>query len=906
MFLFGWLTAAAGATPAPDLSFSNAVFITNRTDLCLPSGLRILYHQEPHHPTVTWTTVIGSGSVSDPPGKEGLAHLVEHLWFRSTPRRASVWQEADAIGASINGSTRPDDTRYPTAAPASALPQVVELEAARLTRPLQGVSPEVFDTEREVVRAELRWRYENSSGSGYLALLGEVFDEGHPYHRPGIGTHASLDATTLGAAQAWAASHYVPENTTWMITAPLSAEDFRVVLAERLPESMFAGASQCSEQDLPTAPLPEPRQRDPVTVEAYVQSPQALIGWALPAGLTRGDAQIQRVTALLQQAMWRVNARCYSRAMVHATLVYCRLGVPEDEPEARVAKALDQVYLAWDNANPSWSERRFQRQRSRELSDLFRSVESLTASHSDAAYVHHTGDLDQLTSWLRDTLDATQHADAAFASKWLDQRRAVSVILTPREEAPDSVPHAEGRAPASSVPTQELDDSMLSGLDTSTLRKERLPNGLEVWVYPYGRAPFARATLVMDGGWALAPSRAVESQRNASTRSLGGVLDDTEMAYIPVRVGGDWFVSVNATTLEYGIRGAAGSLEALLYLLRKRMDHMVVRPEMRREVQRDLEEQLWSGLERASVWAAMERATHLVGEHGWDPELPTASPKEVRAWSHEVVRPTGSTLIIVGRVDPDEAIAHAKTWWASFQDRGTGQPHQRRLQPAPSRPRQIVVLDEPARIGAAVHLACPVGPTDHEGLAARQVLSTTLDTLVQGRLRGQLGATYGVSAWTEALPTGDAALHVTTDVTSPAAATAVQSILHPLTVLRGGKAGQRHIAGARRTLIRKSVLGLRDSREVSNRLRAARRSGHGVAVIDESQERLAAVDTAAVAGLLETCVGHEVVTVQGPVGELREAIETLMADGHPVRVLDWEAERDAWMKEHAPKRWRRR
>jgi zinc protease len=52
-------------------------------DVHCPSGLRVIVERAPGSQVAGVTTVVGAGSRQDPPGREGLAHLVEHLTFRA-------------------------------------------------------------------------------------------------------------------------------------------------------------------------------------------------------------------------------------------------------------------------------------------------------------------------------------------------------------------------------------------------------------------------------------------------------------------------------------------------------------------------------------------------------------------------------------------------------------------------------------------------------------------------------------------------------------------------------------------------------------------------------------------------------------------------------------------------------
>ena len=914
MFIFTLFNLAHAA---PALELAGDAFTLERTELCLPSGLRIIYQQEPQHPTVTITSVIGTGSTADPEGMEGLAHLMEHLWFRSHAVRPdmSVWDMASRLGGSINGSTTPDATDYTVVAPKSRLGVFMAMEAARVVDPLKMVTEETFQTEREVVRSELRWRYENSSGQGYLALLEVLFDEGHPYHRPTIGTHESLDAITFDAVRQFAAQHYVPSNTTWVITAPQSLDEFRETLAKRLPAQLVQGSASCSgSSPLATEPGP-PSVEKTVRVDAFVSRPMAMIAWSLPAGYGARDAQIERTTELLERSLWRFGASCSSRRMWYASMAWCAVPLPSKSAtqEQYLDDVLDDVSSFWDTGQRHNSEYRYRQELIDQQANLFNTVERLPTSQHDAHYIHLTGRMDWLGSRFRQVQGAKFEVDAKFAARWFDQRRAVRVILKPRSQA-DAQPNRHAQASASTQITAGtvVDEKKIRDasrvLDLSQLRKKKLANGLEVWVLPYGRAPFARATLMMDGGWAQAPSAAVESLKNFAFVSLGdAAVQGAQLAYAPVRVGGDWFITRSSLTTEYGIRGTAGKLDAMLYLLRQRIENGRLDMAGKAELREAIADAMWDSWAHPATWGRMQRSLHLTGTHDeWDPSLldEMASTKrgDVERWVRKIFRPTGNTLIIVGRVDPDRALALAETWFGDFKDRSDGSAHTMTLKPHTPPARRVVVLEERSRQGALVELECDLGEDSLQASESQTVLSSAVRSIAKTRLRSQRGATYGVSSSLDILPNRHTGLYVSTDVTSDAAGTAVRTLLDSLSALAKQTLAPTVIEHRKLELARRSGLRLRNSQEASNKLRSARRQQFGLEYITDFPDRLAAVDAKAVAGLLPSCVGHEIVTVRGQVAPIVSSLNEAKVKHE---VLDWSTERDEAMKHYDPRRYRK-
>ncbi len=97
----------------------------------------------------------------DPPGEEGLAHLVEHLTYRAVDPVASGgvaltrWNRLiQAAVGEMNGYTTPDCLIfYEIAAPAE-LSTLVGLETARLADPLAAVDERAFALERDIIGSE--------------------------------------------------------------------------------------------------------------------------------------------------------------------------------------------------------------------------------------------------------------------------------------------------------------------------------------------------------------------------------------------------------------------------------------------------------------------------------------------------------------------------------------------------------------------------------------------------------------------------------------------------------------------------------------------------------------------------------------------------------------------------------
>jgi zinc protease len=255
-------------------------------DLQLPSGLRILVQEDHAAPLVA---VVGVGSASDPPGKEGLAHLFEHLTYRARhDAGATLWSALEAAGVGeFNAETRSEATLYYMAATPAALPEMLRLEAARLASPLAGVDDEALATERDIVRNEWREHGETDfSGTVIGWLYAAVFPPSHPYAR--AATHESLSRVELADAEKLAKLSYRPDNMTVMVIGDVTISQVVELLRGALPAKLVGDAASPSvvgrrlALDAPDPPAPPPQRLQ--RYDGPVDQPELWIGWSLPGG----------------------------------------------------------------------------------------------------------------------------------------------------------------------------------------------------------------------------------------------------------------------------------------------------------------------------------------------------------------------------------------------------------------------------------------------------------------------------------------------------------------------------------------------------------------------------------------------------------------------------------------------
>jgi predicted Zn-dependent peptidase len=249
------------------------------------NGLRVLTLEDRTTPVVSFQMWVHVGS-GDEARWTGLAHLFEHMMFRGSKRvpgelRDRLLRERGARG---NAYTSNDVTVYFEDVSPEHLPLVIDLEEERLRNLI--VSPEVLETERQVVLEERRQRTDDDpQGRLIEAMLGLTF-LAHPYRTPTIGWPSDVEQVGVAECLAFFRSYYVPNNIVITIAGAFDAEEALARIARGLGELPRA-------PDPPRNPTREPTQRGErrAVVHVPVRGPLVGAAWHAPAaGHPDGDA----------------------------------------------------------------------------------------------------------------------------------------------------------------------------------------------------------------------------------------------------------------------------------------------------------------------------------------------------------------------------------------------------------------------------------------------------------------------------------------------------------------------------------------------------------------------------------------------------------------------------------------
>ena len=325
-----------------------------------PSGLRVVVERDTRTQLAGVFLVVGSGSSSDPAGKEGLAHYVEHLAFQSRPFGAESFSDLLDKGGAVerNASTDFDSTTYFEIGPASALPQLLRIEGVRMVVPVSDVPDRARTVELDVVQNELRERNETGFiGDVYSRLLAAVFPSGHPYARPIGGSHQSVATFTQADTDSFAKTHYRPSNMTLVLLGNIDLDRAEALLADTLPGALVSAPSAVKLPERlspapPAVPEPPPAPAALPRVQAAIAAPELWVGWSLPRGFDRdgyllsflSSAARGQLSGLLEDDRDIASVRAYPVPGKEASMLLVQVALhAAADPEKTLDRVLREV-----------------------------------------------------------------------------------------------------------------------------------------------------------------------------------------------------------------------------------------------------------------------------------------------------------------------------------------------------------------------------------------------------------------------------------------------------------------------------------------------------------------------------------------------------------------------------------
>jgi zinc protease len=652
----------------------------------LPNGLRVLIRRDSSAPVVAIVTHVCTGYFDETDDVVGIAHVLEHMYFKGTPTRrvGEIARETKAVGGYLNAATIYDYTTYYTVLPASGFVTGLEIQFDAYANSL--IDARELARELEVIIQEAKRKADNPHAVA-IETLYEVLHDRHRIRRWRIGREPGLRGLTREQLLAFYHNFYRPGNTILVIVGDVDP-DAALREVERRYGALAAGA--------PTR-VPGPRERG-TTGFRYrewagdIGQTQLAIGWRTP-GSTHPDTPHLDLLATVLGAgrASRLYRAVRDRTLASSVAAYnytpTELGVFVVQAESPPATAAAALHAAWRQVRAAREDGigalELERAKRIQESRWIRRLETMEGQANHLAEWEALGDWRLGDRYLERLVTATTEHVRAVAERYLAPEAAGVVVYRPQ-----AAPVVADSADAARALIEWGDVESLPPVGTATPSPaavvadggpsfEREEVGVRVYRTRTGIPILVRrkpgAGLVHFGVYAIGGS----VDEGAERAGLGTLLVRTALKGTKRRsaaviaeegelLGGSVIGGAGVESFGWSMSVPAKHARAALELLADVVAGAAF-PDAAYETEREIaiadviamRDDMYRYPMRLAAAAAFEGHPYGIPVSGTEESLRRISVEDLRSWHSGRVRASPSVIAVVGDLDADDVAALA-------------------------------------------------------------------------------------------------------------------------------------------------------------------------------------------------------------------------------------------------------
>ncbi len=688
----------------------------------LKNGLRVVIVQNKLAPVVTTEINYLVGSNEAPEGFPGMAHAQEHMMFRGSPA-LSADQLADitaAMGGDFDADTQQTVTQYFFTVPAEDLDLALHIEADRMSGVLD--TDKLWGEERGAIEQEVAQDLSNPQYVFYTKLLAAMF-KGTPYAHDALGTRPSFNKTTGAMLHQFYDSWYAPNNAIFVIVGNV---DPQATLKE--VEKLFGSIPSKKIAAHPAVTL-EPVKPETLNLTTDLPYGLAIVSFRMPGSDSPDYAAAQVLSDVLSSQRWNLYglvpqgkalyAGFQMSALPKAGIGFTMAVFPKGADAAGLVKEMKGILAeAVQKGLPADLVEAAKRQELADSELQKNSVSGLAEAWSQALAVEGRQSPD-------DDVRAMEKVTVAdvdrVAKQVLDQDHAIVAILTPQPSGkplsskgfggkesfapknPKAVklpPWAEKALGRLSVPA-----SVVNPVVTT------LPNGLTLIVQPESISD----TVTVFGQ--------IKNQSDLETpkgqEGVNQVLDQlfsfgtTTLDRLAFQKALDDIGAKESAGTSFSVEALADHFDRAVQLLADNELNPAL-PEQAFKIMQMQTARSVAGLLQSPFYLS-GRALDAALFPKEDPSLREATPQtvsaltlqDVKAYYAKVFRPDLTTIVVMGKVTPEQAKAAVEKYFGGWKAEG---PKPETVLPAvPANKPSSTVVPDSSRVQDSVTLAETLG-----------------------------------------------------------------------------------------------------------------------------------------------------------------------------------------------------
>jgi zinc protease len=400
----------------------------------LSNGLKVLVRRDASAPVVAIVTYVSAGYFDEADEVSGIAHVLEHMYFKGTPGRGvgEIAKQTKAVGGYLNAGTIYDHTSYYTVLPSSGFTHGLDIQADAYANSL--IDAEELRRELEVIIEEAKRKADNP-GAVATETLYELLHDTHRMRRWRIGREEGLRALTRDALMTFYRNYYHPGNTVLSIVGDVDP-DAVFAEVERRYGALASGAPDRLPAPHETAP-DEFRYRD---MHGDIAQTQLAIGWRTPdashpdtplldvAAMALGTGRASRLYRAVRERQLASSVSAYNYTPT-------QLGVFVLRAETPPKTTLDAARAMWDQVrrlrDGDVGDLELERAKRIAESQWLRRLEDMEGQANYLAEWEAFGDWRLGERYLERMVTATSADVTRAAAQWLEPDRAGVLVYRP-------------------------------------------------------------------------------------------------------------------------------------------------------------------------------------------------------------------------------------------------------------------------------------------------------------------------------------------------------------------------------------------------------------------------------------------------------------------------------------------
>ena len=657
----------------------------------LPNGLRVLVRRDASAPVVAIVTYVSAGYFDETDDVIGIAHVLEHMYFKGTPSRGvgEIARQTKAVGGYLNAATIYDHTSYYTVLPSSSFAAGLDVQFDAYANSL--IDADELARELEVIIQEAKRKADNP-GAVATETLFELLHDTHRIRRWRIGREPGLRALTRDAMLGFYRNFYHPGNTVLVVVGDVDPDDaMREIVARygALPSGTPARMPGPTEEG-----AAEFRHRE---WSGDIGQTQIAFGWRTPPTLDDATPGLDLLATILgtgrASRLYRaVRERKLATSISAYDYTPTSIGVFVIHAESPAERAAEAARAIWaqvrDIRQRGVSEAELTRAKRVYEARWIRRLEDMEGQANFLAEWEALGDWTLGDDYLRRALAVTTEEIGELARRFLDPDRAGVIVYRPKHGAEVARDADAMRALLDDAPPARVEPAVLAPIAAPALatglKAERVEGGVHVFRTSTGVPILVRrkpGALVHAGVYALGGGRDEPTAhagltallvraalKGTARRSALQIAEEAEL------LGGSVTGSAGVESFGWMINVPARHAPQAIELLADVAQHATI-PDYAVDTERAialadlvaLRDDMYRYPVRLAAEAAFAGHPYGVPATGDERTLPTITPAMLRDWHRDRLLRAPATIAVVGDAEPAELAALAAGAFAELR-----------------------------------------------------------------------------------------------------------------------------------------------------------------------------------------------------------------------------------------------